>query len=395
MGADLIYQDRDTPPEFFRHLEWLPKEEAIDDYVTPGYESIIGSGGIVNNPCLLTSKSTSIVGEGWERHDLDNSTFWYRYDGPITYNYLVNRPPGTLVEPQEVYINEQKLIDDAKAYALTYIDAPAHEFGEDFGEIRETIQFLRSPLQSLANLSKSMRRAVFKHSRKNNTALAKSLADVWLSYRFAFRPLVQSAHEAVEALSTIHVRRSDRRTARGFSTNSVNHQWSDGFVQGGKTYEFNISVTLDVQVKASILYEVVNPLTGARWRYIAGLRGKDIPSTIWELFPLSFMVDRVVDIKTAIQGLLYLSDPSVRVLAGSAALRRTKVKTVRCTKKDIPGYSDVVSGETVLTQDFKYDRITWSPSVGDAVPPIHLGGLTDSATKIVDLLALIRARSSF
>jgi hypothetical protein len=275
--------------------------------------------------------------------------------------------------------------DLAKLRALANIDTTPYEFMEDMFEIRETIKFLRNPLHGLLKLSKAFKKDVSKLSLGDATKQAKAFANLWLEYRFAVSPLVRSAYGIADAMSHPIPQRPKRRSARGFAKSSNRGAWSPFYYP----FTFDCKNSIESEWKASILYEVANPLLNRGESM--GLRFKDIPETLWAIVPYSFMVDRVANISDMIRGLTNLLDPSVKILAGSVVEKTNRKFSVRVISQDNSSYAVSIDADVFHDDSFRYIRTVWEPTASDTLPPISVGGLVKDVTSTADLLSLILA----
>lgn len=362
------------------------KNETMADVVTPGYDSIIRRGGIVNNSCEYVVSERTSSGSGSQRIKI--SSYEWELVGAVTLQSVSVRGMGSI---PTVTVNNGNA--DAKAYALKQMDATPYGFGEDVGEIGETLRFLRSPLKSLSRLSKEYRKDITKVQRKRKIhprerdKLYQAHADVYLSYRFAVSPLVRSASDLLESFDKRPRTPPERRTARGFAQDSSSESGDSTVVQSGTSFDYKHYVSRSRYDRAAILYKVSNPVYDWRWRY--GLRAKDVPETVWQLVPYSFMIDRVYDVSGFVRGVTNLADPSLSILAASVTRKEEYIHKYTHTVRRKSGMTCTGSGETVTDRDFTYQRTTWSPSWSDAVPRFKPLQLVDDATKIADLTSLI------
>jgi hypothetical protein len=97
----------------------------------------------------------------------------------------------------------------------------------------------------------------------------------------------------------------------------------------------------------------------------------------------------MLDVSSAISGLMNLLDPRLRILAGSHTIKRKVVKTTECYDREITGWEFAIAPSTITEEVFSYDRVIWQPTVGDIVPNLKLSGLVDDATKILDDISLV------
>lgn len=361
------------------------------DIVTANYAKKIARGDIINNGCTYGQSSFDCTGLSYmQSTGIQYPTSWTRFDGGCeTLLRCSQVPPTSLTE---------ELADvegNCKVRAIAQMDRTPYAFGEDLGEIGETIRFLKRPMKSLSDLATTMRSVAHNRAKHNSVAVSKALADVWTTYRFAAMPLVLSMYDALWAFNegvNKSRNRLERLTARGFDEASYRYSDENDRTAGNNTYTSSRTFEAELEGHASILYTVSNP--AAAWRFNLGLRNKDIPLTLWQLVPLSFMVDRVLDISTSIQAAINIADPSLEILAASYRFKQLERGEFHThTAVDNRGLYDIdIDGGTLKTESFIYDRSTWVPSVSDVKVSNVKERLTQDVTSIVDLAAIIIQR---
>lgn len=362
--------------------------EEMEDVVTPDFHKRIAAGEIINNDCVYEVYHAS-SGSGY--YSLGNSvTVYYSIlEGSVTYYQAVYHWPSKLKLRNPAVDTIELNVNKAKAQAWANIDKTPYAFAEDAFELRETIKFLKSPASSLLRLAKSFRRASRKATKRFKDAndIVKAIDDVWLQYRFAASPLVRSSMDAIEAYNDKTHKRPSRRTARGFDSGENKLTETLSNVKGGATDIIEKVSYYDGHASAGILYEVSNPVDDLNFRL--GLRVKDIPETLWQIVPLSFMVDRVFNISEVIRGITNLLDPRVKILTAWTTEKHIEGRTLEWKDQIVPGYQTEVIGDIVTEERFYYERHPWTPTSSD----IFLGGFTPrelikDATNIADLFAL-------
>jgi hypothetical protein len=396
----------------YDHSDWEVSHtlEAMTDFVTPDFAKKIREGHIINNPCVYTKTSTSSSRSAYAHYE--DPGYEYEITGPLTRFRSSNASLPGFWDDLDINLDTQ-LEAKAKTSALANIDSTPYAFGEDALELRETVKFLKSPLGSLFNLSRNFKRQYnlrkkvtrFSNYKPNPTALkileqtygkldkstlrlAQAHAGVWLNYRFAVSPLVRSCMDVLEAYSEELPVLPERLTSRGFANDS-GYKEKLGWTYGGRGYD--ISKSYESDVKASILYEVSNPIRD--WRYRLGFRVKDWPTTIWQILPYSFMVDRLVNITDLSKGVINLVDPNVKIL--SACTRRKATTTTLYELVQEVAACDILQGEVVKDEAFIYDRQPWTPSIRDTIPVVTPLFLVKDATHVSDLVSLILSNFRF
>lgn len=380
----------------------------MNDFIDPGFYARRQNGEVFSNPCTYTVSKFNTIDSGAEAYSVwylsnpNQKRNWIK--GNVSY-YLTKR--SNLVYSWDSVCQAPAIGFDyeqhAKQNCLAHVDSTPYEFFEDLAEISETIKFLRNPIQGLADLARFYKRRKekildsFRKKLIDRQQEAKALADLWNQYRFAAAPLVRSIMSLTEVLwGQSQIERPARRTAHGFSdghesTVTENMQRWAGLPRLIVLLERKSKRMVDSH--ASIYYEVSNPLVD--WQFKLGLRLKDVPKTMWEVFPLSFMVDRLVNVKNAIIGLLNLSDPSVSFLASSFTTRTTETVdwTVTGSWYETTYGSSLAFPGSYRFTEFEYKRVNWEPSWRDTVPVVTPGGLVKDLTSILDLISITISRT--
>lgn len=383
----------------------LSMNSSMTDYVTPGYHKRIRDGEVINNPCdyVVETRENSKDKTFYHYYPTGYPDQWWKLkSGNLTARFLTGPYTPALFDRNMAPAPTFDVDSQAKSFALANVDSTPYEFGEDIGELRETINFLKNPVKSISDLTKVYKRR--KNAIKRNPKFkerpdleAKALADLWNTYSFAAAPLLRSILNACEAYDNRHdLKRPKRRSAHGFSKNKERLDVEHPMAPGIDYYvTFKKLQVKRVEAHAAIFYEVSNPLTD--WQFALGLRLKDIPRTMWQLFPLSFMVDRLYNLSNAIAGAanLVLSSYTVSILAASLTHRDQEEHTMSLIEIGSALNTTVFTLNTpdhVKWTKFTYKREIWSPELWDVFPPFTGKGLTNSITKTIDLIALTISR---
>lgn len=372
---------------------------SMSDYVDTGFYGRRLSGEVFNNPCEYVRN----------RRDLSEISNTFRYWVTNVPNQVGYSVSGNVTAFQlarcswyafDVPNSLEPSLDTAavaKQFALANVDSTPYEFFEDIGEIGETIRFLRNPLAAINDLAKNF-------SRKKRLLpgwpkpLAKDLANLWNQYRFAFLPLCRSLMSAMDALANFKGRsRPERRTAHGFcNAETHNSELANPWTMSPNPviYQYRKECTYSKNSHAAIYYEVSNP--AANLSFYLGLRLKDVPVVMWELMPLSFMVDRLYNVKNMLSGLLNLADPAVSILAASITER--PVQTAKITNLGRYWSLGEYTWQNGQTPDYViytidgFKRSVWVPKAVDVLPTLTYRNLVNDTSKILDLIAIAISR---
>jgi hypothetical protein len=366
--------------------DMLSGDETMFDYVSEKFHTRVQDGEIINNPMSYVKNSFKATGNGL--FDVQQGSKHYELKGPGS---MTTGMAQLLGYTQGFYLAAptppSTQLDWSRQQAMGNLDRSPYAFAEDIAEWRQMLTFMKSPFKSLRDLSKtfddykqwSLRKRAFTH--------AKAVAAAWTEYQFAFLPLVRSVNDLIDSFNSKE-NPSKRRTARGEA------EWTgrETGLPRKSAYVFESTASTAETWKSGILYELTNPVMDWRTKY--GLRFKDIPETLWAIFPYSFMVDRVSNFSQGLRGIVGFLDPNVKILAGWSTQKKTIVLTRSFMDYDyIPG----VTAKNILPDldtktSFEYNRLVWEPSIQDTIPIVDLPNLVDTSTKIADLAALIIQR---
>lgn len=341
----------------------------------PNWRKKINSGVILNDSAHYT-KSVIINQPGTA--SWSGSTWSASFAGSVE----------TLFGAGQVWTDHERIdtsdiVSSAKLKALASLDSTPSEMFEDLFEVKQTIGFLGNPLQSIANLAKSFKAS--KDARiSRGMSVAKASSETWLQFRFAFLPLVSSATAIANGLFKEYKPAPRQRRAKLAKSQA---SFDRVYVHG--LSEWSQRIHLEATSKATISYTVTNPVGG--WRGQFGLRYKDIPKGLWSIVTLSFMIDRIVDIGSAISSIVNLSDPELEIhYACVSTKHERKFSSYLHKYNKYTPFSSNSGGQHRI--DFAYSRVPWIPGFTDAIPTVDFSGLIDSTTHITDLITLIIQR---
>ena len=370
--------------------------ELCEDTVTPRFRQRIKRGEVINNNCFIQHRTFSY--SGGHTYDLyADASGDYVGSGSTTNGGYRKAVEGYLPINTDRSWSHEGMIADAKLKALAKIDSTPYGFAEDLAELKKSIRYFRDLSLNIKDASenfKRLKRRLFdKDGSFNSKKSVEQLDDIYLQYRFAISPTIRSIMDLMEAMNEEKTQRyyreqyPTRRTARGFSKT----EWARSNSQTISVYDITSEVEGEQHVHAGILYDIKNPVGSFRWKY--GLRNRDILPTMWEILPLSFMVDRVYNIKNALKGALNLADPNINILAAWTTSRKKEKHRVKNTMlnsywSDGDIRYERYGGYSRKYENFEYDRVVWTPSIEDLAPPVTLGNAVDDLPKILDIFAL-------
>jgi hypothetical protein len=255
-------------------------------------------------------------------------------------------------------------------------------YGVEAGEFKETLQFLLNPVKTLKSIFSS--RMMFGGPKEKLSLLT----DAYLQYRFALQPLLGLIGDTVELVQKgfpsfekdkiySHHSKIEDSTAESAGTASL--------AVPCFSFRTTPSIVESVEYLGSVqcTYQVPPGLAS-----MLGLHLLDVPSIVWELTRLSFIIDRYIAIGPWIDSLRY--NPETTILGGTSGIRR-RVK-IR---------SELVEASFVYNSPVRWDK---TDIVGPEIhwdsyerrvendlqgwPAINYG-LSKSATHVLDEMVLI------
>jgi hypothetical protein len=233
--------------------------------------------------------------------------------------YLVGDPP---------FADDSGVLDpgsadaDAKVKIMQQCRNIQRQFqgGVFLGELRETLQMIRSPAKALregidryASAAKKAARDAsksYRFSRKGERksvtdkrkqkAVSKALGDTWLEYAFGARPLFSDIDDAMKALGYQDLRQLIPVFAQGRSELSVDLPSGQNVGFFGVKYREKRSGTVTMRYKGACRSEAANPTPWTRKNW--GLTLDNFVPVVWELIPYSFLVDYFTNIGNVLDG---------------------------------------------------------------------------------------------
>jgi hypothetical protein len=222
------------------------------------------------------------------------------------------------------------------------------------GELRETIETIRHPLQGIRGLVSSHLARLKKNRRGFNVNDAKSkvayLRDQWLETSYAIKPLLSDVKSAAEAAAKIATRHQTMDTVRGYGEDKVMVAEAHGSFLSQSilrvAYDFQIFDISQVHYYGALLVEGSN----SQFNLDAlGLNVDQFLPTLWELIPYSFLADYFANIGQIVEAVSF-NTSRLKYWGSSSTARRYFISKVvgDISVKNDPSYitSSVSPGQT-------------------------------------------------
>lgn len=246
---------------------------------------------------------------------------------------------------------DQGLVTSAVAEANSGI----YDLLTELGEIRDTMSFIFGIFSDILRLSKQVKKDVLR-ARKRPGATATSIADelsaIWMKYRYAVSPLVYSANDLLDLRTGLFGKFQTFRSGTSHNR-EINIDGWDPF-----------SIEVVDRMWCKYRYDVLDGKHGLKLNLL---------STAWELTPLSFVVDWVLNIGDLLSAMVLPSNVQKTAYQYSRQMRDTSITLNR------PGSTQAI---TLQCRYYRANPIS---------PIMHLGldvNLSMTWKRWIDALAL-------
>lgn len=303
-------------------LEGELYQKTTIDVVTPNYHSRIAKGEIINNPftSITTHTDTGLISMSGSAGARSPASITYsnQFGGYLPVDEAIVFRGGEIPNPPSI----DPPINRAVQQAYASCENTEVQSLVIAGESRKTVKYLTSVIYKVIGIMRDVRRLDWRALYYDNLTPSE-LRSSYLELRYAIRPLMYDARDIVNHFKDSI--RSRRRTFRSRADASeVEEEFSGTFALTSNTTfgtcvgDYEGKHTLSSSVYAGILTEL-DPVSE-----LDTLGMLDIPETIWELVPWSFIIDWFVNIGTVIAALT--PEVGVKELT-SWATSRTVAKT--------------------------------------------------------------------
>jgi len=279
------------------------------------------------------------------------------------------------------------VIDIARTRCMANVAKPDFEGLVTLGEIGQTLRYLKNPLSTGLKLASTLERKMLglqttaRRRGRSEEKIRKNLADLHLEITYGFKPLLKDVFGILEQLRPKLKPYAPRETARANENRAYTDSWTSTESVGGINYTAQYAYEEELVVRPYILYEhLTQPTPLDNW----GISLSAIPATAWELVPLSFIVDRFVNIGDMISAIT--PRVGIRNLATGYTVKTTRKLTRKVSNFVVPSQSYIAerdgSGMDTLIEEAYYRY----PDIG--VPTLALTDIT-SLSRDVGLLTTL------
>lgn len=255
------------------------------------------------------------------------------------------------------------------------------------GEGRETFAHIVSVFSRIIAIARNIRKGNFKNLAPNtyrryteakrfkkSTATADFFGDAWLEARYAWRPLLIDAENAIKLYQSDH-QLAPRETFRSGDVDSTSDVLDTVFLfDQGNVYRGSATIESQSKVRVGILAQAT---TSNGWTTELGLT--NFGTAAWELIPFSFIVDWFVDVSG------FFSKANISAAYKTLAVWSTFIETY--TIKYTLDTFNSVPLSSPLQVEVVVERKTRVPGGEQSGPSINIGL---DWPKVVDLIAIAR-----
>jgi hypothetical protein len=289
------------------------ENKVMSDWVVPRYKTRSAKGEIFNNPLttVITEYEDVAVTLTDERLNISRPDSGQTSavmpvgdirDGTMPASALIGCSAYALSFEHVPDIDEVPLQQLAVTGAHANIDFSEASLYETFGEMDETVMFMRHTFKRAIRIFRAVRKKELKFLKKE--IKLKELRDRYMEYRYAVRPLVYDVRNAVSAF-TVGIpgrnRFTFRKTERSKETDRRTYTGANSNWDAVKTS------SREVVCVAGVLTELNDLSQSQIW-------GLDRPlDAMWELTPFSFIADWFFNIGQTISA--FAPNPGVKNLA--------------------------------------------------------------------------------
>jgi len=272
--------------------------ETIQDSISHNWK--VGEN-IVMNDCLVDRIKRSFSPASFMQGPFDHDTIvgkagsWTLYEGDFA-SYI-----ESAVAPYQIPVvvfDFDNYVDNVLLKAYSKIDEATVISGEIIKDLDQTVGMLRRPFSRATDLAKRMltsKNAKLSSLGRKKTArsVTKAISDTWLEYRYGWKPLIMDAGAIMKTCnskSQFHQRRVVRAGIK--SANTTPHSFVDiPLPEMPWKFTGSTEIIQSLRASAGVIFDLKNRSSIERLEKVMGGRTQDIPITLWEMTPYSFVVD--------------------------------------------------------------------------------------------------------
>lgn len=279
------------------------------------------------------------------------------------------------------------------------------DMGEFLAELPQSISMVRGGVTSILKAIAAASRGGFtweKADRARRALLSGSslkrlprrVANAWLTWRYGIRPLVWDVQDLIREANSFALKSDwsglQRRRGRVSVTSTQSYGYSLGTVYSSFTGYAKEYVVVQKSGEAVVYFRY-----GADWGPIQlvlqkyGLHPNQLPYLLWQLRPLSFMLDWFVDVGTWVKAITPKWNTQI---LGCSASQKTKLMSYRNCVISTSATNASCSANTT-TDTFRVESIERRPQTLSGEFPRLKPGIVLSIQQQADILSVLLQRA--
>lgn len=351
-------------------------DESFTDEVHSGYRRRSAKGEIMLGPrdSLLVQEFApvvSVAGSAVELVDDYGNHFWHTYNGTMKSRGML--PTSSY---PDLTLDTTAIFSQAVTQAHANISASDAMLWASLGEAKKTVLGIQRILVKVKKCLKSKRKLIYELRKLKDVS---NLADVYMTIRYELRPLYYDVNNYIDAFSNSHPNHC-RQTFRGYAETEASAEQE--YVSSFSHFKFTCLNTKHrrAYVRAGVLTDVDLDTLQAFGIY-------DIPQSIWELMPYSFVIDWFANVGSVIAshtpnaGFTSLGSWATTTIESTYTSRITEVTPANANVR-----SCSFSGSPAYTKKIK--RVT--RVINPSVPLLPSLRVNLDCLKLLDLAIMIR-----
>lgn len=353
-------------------------DETTYDNVVPNFNELRDRGTIVMNDYQHHEETATFLPGKFVAYRLDEG--WHTY-----YNYDYNIAdvlPLSKWPTFQVGWDIDHLANIALTKLYAKIDAAPIQSIVSIAEFHKTVASLRAAFIGVLRAIRGIHR--IRRLLLRGAITSAKAANMYLEVRYGLRPIYYDVISAVEALNSYGKVKRKRYCAMAADTKTDQENFS---VYYANNYEATGRCTLNASLTVLAGAIVDGKLSTNGLIDVAGL--DEIPGSLWELVPFSFIVDWFVNVGDFIAA--YTPKPDVDIKGTWVTVRDRRTRTAQCyTYRDLYDFQSCGS----VGINGTYVENTTTRYANPEKPQLPQFNIRLNWLKILDLLAILRTNAS-
>lgn len=248
-------------------------------------------------------------------------------------------------------LDQMRAIALAKAYAK--MNQPVVLSGEILRDLDTSLAMLRRPFKESRTILNKMLKYRKRHLGKTVESAARASGNAWLEYRYGWQPVMMDADAIINNVHRVREKLDSKRLVARAGEKQSRSASASFTVSGGiprlDSISGTVSSTKNGRVGAGVLYDIKNRTTSEDLGSMFGTRPSDLPTTIWEAIPYSFVADWFINVGDWLQATTPNPNVIVRgnwttaIFEWSLSLTNCQA-SVRIASAPTTTYTGVISG---------------------------------------------------